>query len=661
MKPRSRASRNLAEKTAWYFNRLKKMPLQEIPWRIQEKLKKLSDRNRRFTPPAIACAPAPTIFRLCDHLSPELLNTRFPDMCTRHMETADHTLENRHWAFGTPARITRPADWCQDPVTGTLWPDKFWGDIDYRDKAMGGVKFVWEINRLYPLFSLGIAFRVTKEARYARHLLSMIRSWTIGNPYPIGVNWVSAMEAGIRLANLVWALSLLDGYEFSDRETQWVSDFIWFNAIRLMRYPSRFSSSNNHLIAEGFGLFTAGLYFPELPDARNWMDTGKQILEAEVGRQILADGGSFEYTTTYLSFVLDFFLLYRLASRQNGLTCSDQLESRIEASCDFIRTIMDEKGNIPNIGDQDSAVVIGFGLSNLENFTAIRNTGAHLFQRPGLSTGEPDFKTWVLTGAYEALPCPKQAPGAGPGKARMLGPSGLAVVRDVFQDHRILFIGNGSPMGLPPLYAHGHLDALSFTLSIDGYPVFVDPGTYRYHDGGKWRTYFRSTAAHNTFRINQKELSRQPGDFMFGTPYAVIENRLETNGHRTVWHAAHNVYPGAGRQVSWDAGSGEFTITDHFPDVPFGETPAHMELFFHLHPDFSVRPEGREIRISNGTLLLRLYPDNGLDIKVHYGSTQPLLGWYSPEFNQLHKTHTICCAGRPASQTGAVTRIRLEP
>ena len=39
-----------------------------------------------------------------------------------------------------------------------------------------------------------------------------------------------------------------------------------------------------------------------------------------------------------------------------------------------------------------------------------------------------------------------------------------------------------SELGLGKLAAHGHADSLSFTLNINGEPVFIDPGTYAYHD-----------------------------------------------------------------------------------------------------------------------------------------------------------------------------------
>ena len=60
---------------------------------------------------------------------------------------------------------------------------------------------------------------------------------------------------------------------------------------------------------------------------------------------------------------------------------------------------MDKQGNIPNIGDQDSAVLVSFGPSNLKNFSSILNSGAVLFIRQEIAIDKPDIKTWILTGA----------------------------------------------------------------------------------------------------------------------------------------------------------------------------------------------------------------------------------------------------------------------
>ena len=64
--------------------------------------------------------------------------------------------------------MVKKIDWHLDSKTKERWPLKFWADIDIRDGfTIGGVKFVWEINRFYFMPILGIAFQITKDKRFA--------------------------------------------------------------------------------------------------------------------------------------------------------------------------------------------------------------------------------------------------------------------------------------------------------------------------------------------------------------------------------------------------------------------------------------------------------------------------------------------------------------
>ena len=71
------------------------------------------------------------------------------------------------------------------------------------------------------------------------------------------------------------------------------------------------------------------------------------------------------------------------------------------------------------------------------------------------------------------------------------------------------------PLGYQNIAAHGHADALSFYLSVEGKEFFIDPGTYAYNTSTKWRNYFRGTSAHNTIRIDNKNQSVIGGNFMW--------------------------------------------------------------------------------------------------------------------------------------------------
>jgi hypothetical protein len=313
--------------------------------------------------------------------------------------------------------------------------------------------------------------------------------------------------------------------------------------------------------------------------------------------------------------------------------------------------MMDQKGNLPNIGDQDSAVLVNFGLNNWENFKSVLNTGAFLFSRPDFFVGDnPDIKSYLLLGERliekrkrKAESSKLKSENVPIHVGKLFKHSGVAVIKDNCQGKEIHFVGNATAIGMPPLYAHGHLDALSFTLSIDGDEFFVDPGTYLYHSGGKWRRYFRSTSAHNTIRINNTDFATQTGEFMFGKPYKITANGLEINNDRVVWCAGHDAYKKLKisllhkRKVVYQRGKGLFEISDFFDS----KEKYFAEQFFHLHPECKVDISGNEVRINRDDLCIMMEIDERLNVECFRGSKEPLLGWFSKRFNHLEETNTI--------------------
>ncbi len=78
----------------------------------------------------------------------------------------------------------------------------------------------------------------------------------------------------------------------------------------------------------------------------------------------------------------------------------------------------------------------------------------------------------------------------------------------------IAIMFDAGKMGPDYMTGHAHCDALSFELSIDSKPVFVNSGTYQYQTD--LRQFFRSTRAHNTVMIGDEEQSECWGEHRTG-------------------------------------------------------------------------------------------------------------------------------------------------
>ena len=86
---------------------------------------------------------------------------------------------------------------------------------------------------------------------------------------------------------------------------------------------------------------------------------------------------------------------------------------------------------------------------------------------------------------------------------------------DFETENEIRLIADAGPVGYLSIAAHGHADALAFTLSVGGMEFLIDPGTYAYHTQSRWRWYFRGTIAHNTVCVDGKDQSQSGGNFMW--------------------------------------------------------------------------------------------------------------------------------------------------
>lgn len=218
--------------------------------------------------------------------------------------------------------------------------------------------------------------------------------------------------------------------------------------------------------------------------------------------------------------VADMMLLCGLVGRANGIEFSPDYWNRLEAMLDFIASIMDKSGNVPMIGDSDDAVMVRFSPeSNFNVFKSLVATGAVLFKRPDFKSLAGDFDDkcrWLLGDHGESLFEAMPLQGIGVPFKREFPNGGYWILGSDFgKDREIRLVVDAGPLGYLSIAAHGHADALAFTLSVGGREVLVDPGTYAYHTQKKWRDYFRGTSAHNTVRIDGQNQSVAGGNFMW--------------------------------------------------------------------------------------------------------------------------------------------------
>lgn len=625
----------------------------EIAWRVTQSLGSRLEKSR-----AVAVAPAP------DTQAIRMLPWSAPQSAPRahYVEAAEAILAGRVDLFGEPAQVGFPeAQWNRDPACGKDAPMDFGMSIDYRDAALvGSARNIWEVNRHFQFVTLAQAWAVSGDARYRQAALDLIASWLRACPYPLGVNWTSALEHGIRLINWYFSARLLK-LTASEVPAGWL-DSIYHHCRFIARHRSRYSSANNHLIGEAAGLFMASCAWPCWSESARWRAEAKRILESEAQRQVHEDGVSREQTMGYQIFVLHLLIAAGLAGEAHGAPFSKAYWETVRRMITLLRSVADVGGNIPDFGDRDDGVALVLSPNARPRALAdlLELDEAWSGHQVGGLSGE-GAAAWLL----EGFPIPATWP-RGAGAVRTSFPEGgyFVLGGNFGQPDEVKLVFDAAPMGYLAIAAHGHADCLSFTLSIAGRPVLIDPGTFCYHDHPEWRDHFRSTAAHNTVRIDGEDQSVSGGLFMWlrKAKPAGIETHLQ--GERQSIQAQHDGYRRFTdpvvhrREVKLDMRESAVKVLDTIEC-----NAAHaVERFWHFAPDCVVTKRDDGVVIAQTeTARLELSCRDG-EFAVFSGSESPRAGWYSARFGSRQKTTTVVFKSRvqrlSTLETGLSWRLR---
>jgi hypothetical protein len=647
----------------WYLRRLSRMGPREIATRAVVATR--IHRWRRVLDEANQAAVWLPHRRFLPVLPDQALASVSEEAKARLLHTADELMAGRAEYFGVARADMVDPDWSWDPKTGRRAPtDRYAFDIPYRDEhAVGDIKQLWEPSRHQHLTVLAAAYALTGDERYADRVAEHLRSWWAANQPLRGVHWVSGIELGIRLISWVWVRRLLDRWSgaaalFEDNPE--ALHQIWHHQRWLAALGSHGSSANNHVIAEAAGQLVAACAFDWFPETATWRHSALRLLDEQLHRNTFASGLNRELATEYHGLVLELGVAAAVEADAAGVTVPDTTWLVLMRMCDALAAIVDVKGNPPRQGDADDGhgLIVDGGGSH--RWASLLHTGDVLFGRqrwwPRLST--EDVRTPLLGSLSGGARTDAVRPAERP---THLADAGMTIMRTTGQDDEIWCRCDGGPHGFLSIAAHAHADALSVEVRHDGVDILADPGTYCYHGQPEWRSYFRSTLAHNTLELDGRDQSQSGGPFMW-TRHART-NVLVANGAR--WMAEHDGYsrtrePAAHRRtVHLDRERREVTVHDEVraPGV------RNCRLSFHLGPSVTAVLDGHSAVLSWGEHTASLTLPATLTWTAHRGEEKPPLGWYSTEFGRREPATTLVGRGRAGGphQEPLVTTLRFDP
>jgi hypothetical protein len=568
--------------------------------------------------------------------------------------------------------ITEKIDWHLDLQSGRYFPRNYARKIEIRTERHGNAKYVWEVNRMQYLPRLALQYRCTKELSYLNNFCRIISSWIEENPYLNGVNWYSPIEASIRLLNwfICWEIlqaSLLieESPEFkSFSEKHWIP-LIYLHCHFVARYPSRYSSANNHTIAEASALYVASSFW-QFQESKKWKRNAKKILETEILNQHSENGINKEQAAGYIQFVADFLLVAYLVGEKSGDHFSSFFKKRFEKILDYIQTLTEENGTYPRYGDEDDALLFFLDSEGPQkNLLALCSLLTKLFPKRGkqVSGYLPGIKNQLLFGQENGSQNKTPILWKGQATSKFYEADGHFFLKNADEQYKIFIHFNAAPLGLEPMAAHGHADALSFSLILNGSPVFIDPGTYCYHTEQEWRQYFISTLAHNTVCVNNQNQALNGGPTLWISSYFVKIEEVSSGPDLDTVVASHEAYGGSGiihsRRMTLNKPARLINIEDRLINVK--SQPVSYEIPLHMHPQTKIKKMGRnqyQLTTAKNDLLY-VSTDTSLQTQIIKGQTNPILGWYSPAFYRKQACPVIYSTIESTESISISTQIKI--
>ena len=439
---------------------------------------------------------------------------------------------------------------------------------------------LWNFNLHYLefLIPLAAAWREEPDRRYYECFRDYCRRWIADNREGTGDGW-HPYTISLRLTNL-WIC--LDGFGEVVREDEEffreLNDSMYAQYLHLQK-RLELHLLGNHYFENLKAVVLGALYFKE-PGV---YDAYKLRLSDEIEEQILPDGVHYERSLMYHKLILEDLMRMAKAVKPADRLWYQELLGTIQKMADAMYSLEEGLGRTPLFNDAGDNVA----RSMTSLLAALR-------------------EQFLIT----------------PVQSMVFPEAGYYCLRK--KDIKILMdAGEIAPDYMP---GHGHCDGLSFELSWRGKPLFVNSGTGLYQ--GELRSYFRSTAAHNTVLIDGEEQSECWGEHRVARRICQVSAQAGPDRIRGKLLTCKG--KPQGRSIEWNGQSVEIWDQVH----------GSAQAYFHLAPDFFYEERDRKIcvRDESGNLICTVQTPAEDRVTIH---RQGKICSYAPEFGRIGRAEVL--------------------
>lgn len=412
---------------------------------------------------------------------------------------------------------------------------------------------------------LGAKYRETKDTAYWELFKKCYQDYLDAN-----AELKSAYSMALHIPNVLIALELFgDAVELDFREKVYCELYSQYVYLQAHKEKHLFA---NHYFEDLKALIIASYLFRD--DKK--LDCYLNAFKKQCDEQILADGVHYELSLMYHKLIMEDLMRIGMLAKQTDFP-----------ECKWIIPLIQKM--------TDACYSLEKGIGRTPLFNDAGDNVAKTCEQLCLAAENQYGLNPVQKDAFEA--------------------SGYYKLYD---GNRALIFDAGK-MGVDYQPAHGHCDCLSFELSVDGKPLFVNSGTYEYQ--GDLRKYFRKTCAHNTVEINGHEQSQCWGGFRVGKRILKVFGKLRDG----IVEGGYRNYRGEEHRRTITLKGGVLEVTDSIN----AQDGIQVKSYLHIAPGYAVA--GDKIKDKAGNIIGKVILQNCEQKMVCDGE----LCYYAPEFSDM--------------------------
>ncbi len=436
------------------------------------------------------------------------------------------------------------------------------GEIDWRYFPIQDNEIRWQLHRWYWFDDYAVVYRYGKDEKYFEAWEYQFLDWLEQNPIIDDSASVSAddwenfeytwrpLEASHRVDGLCRQIfSFVGSSNFTAELLVTLLETIHTHAEYIV---NNYTASGNHRIMQAERVFYAGVIFPELKKADEWVSSGKEILEEEASAQVLEDGMHYELDFSYHTAAISQFIgVIMMSNVNNGIEVfSDDYLNSIYKMVDVFKNVLLPSYLLPMFGDTrmtSKSVSLSRFSEYLQTFP--NDDELRWFCSEGGSGTKPThlFKAFLDSGYY--------------------------VFRNGWQSDATTMVYTNGPAGENEF--HRQPDNGTFELYHNGRNFFPDSGVFKYSGDTNTtlqRDYFRQSSMHNTLTLNGENITTQAGSLLLeehnddSGDIIVTQNQSYSNvaHRRTIFFVERDFFVIVDEAIG--SGSGEVALNFHLLD-----------------------------------------------------------------------------------------------